>query len=233
MYRVIKEVGLGKFLKAGVAEIYRKIIREYVCNSYSQNWEDREIDKLLNFSKKGFYVEIGAFDPKRLSNCFRFYKRGWMGVVVEPNPEVANRFLTKRPRDKFVNAGIGIDNGYLDYFKYLIPALNTFSKKAVLENNKKGFNVDSIEKIKILAVKDFLDKYVDKKIDFLSIDTEGLDFEILKNWDWKYKPKVLCVEKDNDKRIEKLLTEKGYKLVKETKYNLIFLKNYRIGGFRT
>jgi len=225
MYRIIKEVGLGKFLKAGVAEIYRKIIREGLYNSYSQNCEDRGIDKLLNFSKEGFYVEIGAYDPKRLSNSFRFYKRGWTGVVVEPNPEVANRFLTKRPRDKFVNAGIGIDNGHLDYYKYLIPALNTFSKKAVLENNKKGFNVDSIEKIKILAVKDFLDKYVDKKIDFLSIDTEGLDFQILKNWDWKYKPKVICVEKDNDMRIRKLLNKRGYEAIEETKYNLIFSTN--------
>ncbi len=145
--------------------------------------------------------------------------------MAEPNPEVANKFLTKRSRDKFINAGIGVDNGHLDYYKYLIPALNTFSKEAVVENRVKGFNIDRIEKIKILAVKSFLDKYVDKKIDFLTLDTEGMDFQILKNWDWMYRPKVICVEKDGDKRIEKLLIEKGYKLAKETKYNLIFLKN--------
>lgn len=225
MYRLIKEVGLGKFLKAGIAEIYRKIIREYMSNSYSQNWEDVEIDKLLNFPKEGFYIEIGAYDPKRLSNSYRFYKRGWRGVVVEPNPSVRKKFLRIRPRDVFINGGIGISNGHLNYYKYLIPALNTFSKKTVLENKKKGFKVDKIEKIKILAVEDFLNKYVDKKIDFLSIDTEGFDYQIIRSWDWKYRPKVICAEKDNDNKIERLLNKKGYRLAKETKYNLIFVKN--------
>jgi len=54
MFRLIKEVGLRKFLKAGIAEIYRKIIREGLYNSYSQDWEDIKIDKLLNYQKKDF-----------------------------------------------------------------------------------------------------------------------------------------------------------------------------------
>lgn len=225
MFRLLKEVGLKKFLKAGVLEVYRKIIRECLYNSYSQDWEDIEIDKLLDYQKEGFYAEMGAYDPRRLSNTYRFYKRGWTGVVVEPNPKVASKFLAKRYRDKFINAGIGVDDGHLDYYKYLIPAINTFSKQSILENKKKGFKVNEIDKIKILGVKDFLQKYSEKKIDFLSIDTEGLDYKIIKNWDWQYKPRVICVEKDNDNKIKKLLNQNHYKLAKETKYNLIFLKN--------
>jgi len=142
-------------------------------------------------------------------------------VVAEPNPEVANKFLIKRHRDKFINAGIGTDDGHLDYYKYLIPALNTFSKQAVLENKMKGFEVSETVRIRILGVRNFLQKYVRKKIDFLSIDCEGMDYEILKNWDWQFTPNIICVEKDNDKRIEKMLTKKGYKIAKETRHNLI------------
>jgi len=223
MFRIIEEVGLGKFFKAGVAEIYRKIIRESLFNSYSQDWEDIKIDKLLNYQKKGFYVEIGGYDPIRLSNTYRFYKKGWRGVVVEPNPEVANKFLEIRPRDKFINAGIGLNDGHLDYYKYLIPALNTFSKEAVLENKMKGFEVSEIVKIKILGVKDFLQKYAREKIDFLSIDTEGMDYEILKNWNWQFTPNIICVEKDGENKIKGLMKKKEYKLVRETKYNLILV----------
>ncbi len=74
--------------------------------SYSQSGEDVVVDSILNRQKKGFYVDIGAFHPKVFSNTYLFYKRGWRGVCVEPNPEAKWKFEMVRPRDTFVNVGV-------------------------------------------------------------------------------------------------------------------------------
>lgn len=216
MFKIIKEVGWKKFLAAGFMELYRKIYLEFILGSYSQNGEDLIMEKLL--PEKGYYLEIGGYHPTRLSNTYRFYKKGWRGVVVEPNPEIKTLFTIKRPRDKFINFGVGNRNGVLKYYRYLIPALNTFSKKAVEENIH--FKVNQVNHIKVMAIKKFLNKYIHKNIDLLSLDVEGWDEKILTAWDWKYKPKVICVETDEAAEI---LFRQKYKLFKTTKFNKIYV----------
>ena len=81
VYLIIKEVGVGKFIEALANEIYWKIVRQSILGSYAQDYEDLVIEKILP-EKHGYYLEIGAYDPTRLSNTFRFYKKGWRGVVV-------------------------------------------------------------------------------------------------------------------------------------------------------
>lgn len=94
-------IGICKLVRAGILEIHRKIWRELICNSYSQSYEDLIIDKYFDYKKNGFYLEIGSYHPKRLSNTYRFYKKGWKGVTVEPNPEVKKIFKKFRPNDIF------------------------------------------------------------------------------------------------------------------------------------
>lgn len=215
MFQIIKEVGLIKFGEAALKEIYRKIYLEIFLGSYSQDEEDLIMEKILN-KKKGCYLEIGAYHPSRLSNTYRFYRKGWRGIVIEPNPDVKHLFLKLRPKDKFLGMGVGKKSGKLKYYKYLIPALNTFSNKQVEENKLKSFKVNKIYKVKVIRIKELLKKYIKRPIDFLSLDVEGWDKEILDNWDWKYKPKVICVED------EKLKIE-GYRLEARTKHNSIFV----------
>ena len=172
------------------------------------------MEKIIN-KKKGFYLEIGAYHPTRLSNTYRFYQKGWEGVVVEPNPEIKKIFEKIRPRDIFLNVGVGKSGGELKYYQYLIPALNTFSEKQVAENKLKSYKVYNVRKVKVLEIKEFLNKFVNKQIDFLSLDVEGWDKEILENWDWKFKPKVICVEEN----VPKI---KGYRLKFITRFNSIF-----------
>lgn len=216
MFQLIKEYGLKKIICAGASEVRRKVKKELMENSFSQDGEDIIIDKLLGYKKNGFYLEIGAYHPTRLSNTYRFYKRGWSGVTVEPNPEVIKKFKTIRPRDTIVPMGVGAKKGEMNYYHYLIPALNTFSEKQVEENKKNGYKVSKISKIKIIDIQELLKKHIGKnKIDFLSLDVEGWDEEILNSWDWQYKPKVICVEGEKMKI-------KGYVLAAKTQYNLIF-----------
>lgn len=198
-------------------EIKRKIWSEIIINSYSQDKEDLIVEKLID-KKKGRFLEIGGYHPKRLSNTYRLYQKGWRGVIVEPNPEVKEIFNKVRPADLFLNIGVGDKNGVLTYYRFLIPALNTFLKEEAIISQKKGHKLCGIEKIKVKRISEI----IKENFDFLSIDTEGMDYQILKSWPWqKYRPKVICVEAGNSD-VSKFLSTKKYQLIKKTKYNLIF-----------
>jgi FkbM family methyltransferase len=218
---IAKNYKITTLIKLVFGEIHRKIWRELVVGSYAQNYEDLTINKLLNNKKRGNYLEIGAYHPTRLSNTYYFYKRGWRGTVVEPNPNIKSTFERIRPKDNFINKGVADKNGLMKYYEFVIPALNTFSKKEADKNKKNGHRLNKISEIKIVDIEELLKKI--DKVDFLSIDTEGFDKLILKNWPWeKIKPKVICVETDKN-RVDKLLVSNSYKVAFRNKYNSIFV----------
>jgi len=216
-FEVIKSYNILTLIKAGLLEIHRKLWREFVRGSYAQNYEDLIISKLLPQKRNGVYFEIGGYHPTRLSNTYYFYKRGWRGTVIEPNPDIKEMFNKTRPEDKFINAGVGVKKQKLKYYKFLIPALNTFSKTEADNDIKNGHRIDRVETVNVIPIGDAVAK---KPIDFLTIDAEGFDKIILKAWPWqRSKPKIICVESD----VKPLLTKKGYKMVFKSKYNSIFL----------
>jgi len=218
-FELIKNYSIVVLIKASLSEIYRKIWREKLIGSYAQNYEDLIINKLFSKIKKGVYLEIGAYDPARLSNTYRFYKKGWRGIVIEPNPSIKNKYKKMRPEDRFLNLGVSDKNGFLDYYEFFIPAINTFSKSEYQKNLSNDHKLKNIIKIKIIDIDDLIKTEKIKHIDFLSIDTEGFDEKIVRAWPWKIcKPKVICTETD----LSKLLAKKGYRLIEKTKYNFIF-----------
>lgn len=223
--KLVDHYGLIKIAKTALSEAWRKIYWERLRNSYAQNQEDLIIDKVLGKKKNGFYVDIGAYHPTRLSNTYRFYKKGWQGLLVEPNPTTTDRFYKIRPRDQFLNIGLGKNSGLVDYYVFLIPALNTFLKEEAEESQTKGHKLQKIIKIKVIPVASLMNKYLTNNfsIDILSIDCEGMDNEILSDWDWKnHPPSVLIIEKLNEPYF---IAKKGYCLAGKTKYNQIFIKN--------
>lgn len=216
-WQIIKSVGLGGAIKLAIREL-DYLARRLLLDSYSQNYEDKIIDKYLNL-KNGFYLDIGANDPVRLSNTYRFYKKGWRGAIVEPNPCYKNAYANKRPKDIFFNVGIGNKKEKLIFYDFVIPALSTFLRSSAVENLRKGYKLNKKIQLEVISVSQ-LQKKIGNKIDFLSIDTEGLDLKILKGWDWqKHTPIVICVE---SKQAGDFLIAQKYMLLKRTKDNFIF-----------
>jgi hypothetical protein len=85
---------------------FNTYIKSVFTNSYSQYGEDKIIDRLLGYKKSGFYINVGANHPYRFSNTYMFYKKGYRGVNIEPNPISFEKFLIRKG-DINLNIGIG------------------------------------------------------------------------------------------------------------------------------
>jgi FkbM family methyltransferase len=209
--------------------------------SYSQFGEDLLVDYILSEivkKKELCYLDIGTNDPVHGNNTYLFYLRQHKGVCIEPDPIIYQRIKAKRSRDNVLHAGIGIDTtteGTLYVFPEGYTGWNTFSKEEAIKRKKdSGIGYTASEKIPFLAVNDVIEKHFDACPDFISIDVEGLDFDILKSLDFeKYKPFVFCVETISfstahrgEKRTDIIdfLISKGYFIYADTYVNTIFIR---------
>src|SRR5438552_17947489 len=99
----IKIYGIKKSINYAVRELYLKYWMQIVRNSYSQGGEDLVMDNFFNGKRKGFYVDVGANDPTRFNNTKRFYKKGWRGINIEPDPKLFEKIKSDRSRDTNLN----------------------------------------------------------------------------------------------------------------------------------
>jgi FkbM family methyltransferase len=214
--------------------ILKKIIGLFKSNykkSYSESGEDMIINKILNKVERGFYVDVGANNPKELSNTHFFYRKGWTGINIDAMPGSMKKFNRIRPRDINLEIPISDKNEMLTFYMFKWSAHNSFDEKIAIKREKKLIGTKELQTEKLAFV---LDKHVkNRKIDFMTIDVEGLDFRVLKSNDWiKYRPKLIVVELFGrdvdvvpDNEITKFLTEQGYKLLWFSNYNIFFIEN--------
>ena len=217
------------------SEIKSRTVTRYLKGSYSQTGEDLVIDRLLGAKETGFYVDVGAGDPVRFNNTRRFYRRGWNGINIEPNIECFRRLRADRTRDINLNIGIGRDASTKTFFRFIPNTLSTFSTKETERYREQGYRlVDSVE-MELRRLDSVLLEYCsDTDIDFLSVDTEGLDLEVLESNDWvRFRPTVVCVESvkhcddeaDDEQHTdcELLLVKAGYRKAHDNGLNSIFV----------
>lgn len=221
--------------------LLRGFIRGFQTASYAQFGEDLILRSFFPLKKNGFFVDIGAFHPKFISNTYFFYKRGWRGINIDPTPKSMKLFRKRRPRDVNLELAISDQEEELTLYGCSSPSLNTFSQSMLEE--RMSFQLLELEfekKIRPRTLSSVLDQYLPKNqaIDFFSIDAEGFDLKVLKSNDWdKYAPQAIVVESPMDfepsdlsgNEISLFLAERGYKLISMTPANLIFVRNtYKI-----
>jgi FkbM family methyltransferase len=170
--------------------------------SYAQQGEDLVVEQMLGTLgiAKPSYVDIGAQHPSINNNTYLFYKAGGRGLLVEPNPTYAQLLRERRSEDTVLEAGIGVTNATeADYYVMAGDGqLNTFSKEQADELVKLNGPQALVKVIKrpLFDVNEvFAKHFTARPPDFLSIDVEGLDFDILKTLDFdRFRPKLVCVE---------------------------------------
>ena len=201
--------------------------------SWAQQGEDLIIEYIFKWflhCEKPSWLDIGAHHPFYLSNTWQFYQKGCRGVNVEPDPGLINAFLRNRKEDININAGVGREKGTFDFFLMSSPTLNTFSKteaEALIEKHNNEVFIKEVKPINVIPVNTILEKhFLNRDNYFISIDVEGMDFEILQSIDFiRFKPLVICIETNGKDEVLVInyLKEKGYLLYASNSVNCIFL----------
>lgn len=187
--------------------------------SFSQLGQDTQVVNFYKGAKNGYFVDIGANDGVTLSNTFLLEKEyGWTGICVEPIPNVFKNLQKTRSCHCENKAAFHTDNLQLNFSiaKYnllsgITDMLDIYKSK-VLENKCKI-------QVETITLNTLLEKYnAPPVIEYLSIDTEGSEYEILKNINFeKYIFGLIDVEHNfiepRRTEIRTLLESVGYKYI--------------------
>jgi FkbM family methyltransferase len=204
---------------------------------FSQEGEDVILRTIFPKKHNGFYVDVGAHDPYYLSNTCYFYLKGWNGINIDVNPSTLGKFKKARSRDVNLECAVGLSNKKHFYYMFDKPEVDTLSEPIAHEliSNRKH-KVKLLRKVpmRTVSLKSILSKYLKKKqsIDFLSVDVEGSELEVLKSNDWHlFRPEILLVEQHgfdalnrSGSRISNYLKTKKYRLFAKT-ISTVFYRN--------
>jgi FkbM family methyltransferase len=207
--------------------------QNYARDSFSQEGEDLILERFLEGRENGFYVDIGAHHPFRFSNTYRLYRRGWRGLNVDANPGSMAIFRRMRPRDINVEAAVSAQERELTFHVFNDPALNTFDRELAMGRVSPAYSIVEEVVLRTQPLWKLLDQYVpaDTEIDLMTVDVEGLDYEVLSSNDWqRYRPQYLIVERLDlltvdgvtGDPIQQLLAAQHYSMVAKTMNSLIF-----------
>jgi FkbM family methyltransferase len=203
--------------------------------SYSAAGEDRLVMAWLRVVARTKlpdvrYCDIGANHPKYLSNTFALYQAGASGVLIEPDPFLCGKLRRARPRDAVLNVGAAFDDrraAKLQRFSH--RAFNTFlpaQADMVVKSSEQWRRadrqrvVDEIE-VPLVPANDILAANFAQGIDFLSIDTEGCNLQILESIDLeRFRPKIICIEASDD--FDAIMRASYYELIARTPDNVIY-----------
>lgn len=224
-YKILERVGGTSTNKITIGEA-----AEIFSQSKSQLGQDIFALAASNLKRGGYFVEFGATNGISLSNTWLLEKKfGWTGLLAEP-ARVWHRDLTAARNAQISFSCIWKTTGERLEFSESAE-LSTITRFASLDGHKKARKTSKKYLVETVSLLDFLDFHnAPRSIDFLSIDTEGSEYEILSSFDFsKYEFGSITVEHNNTSQREKifnLLTSKGYKRFDslDTKFDDWYLK---------
>ena len=213
-----------KFIKVFIKSLTHKKV------SYSYGGIDSLVLNIFKNQKEGFYLDIGCGHPIKNNNTYLLNKKGWCGINIDLDEENIDLFNSYRKKDVNLATAVSDKEGETDlYFYHSKSALNTISKENADFQKAK---VSAIKKIKTQTINKIIENspFKDRKIDFLSVDVEGSELAILKNFDFaKYSPKVIVVEyldlslkklEIKNLNINNIIKSEIYKFIESNNYTL-------------
>jgi len=211
---LIEATGLGETISLREAA-------DLVGTSKSQIGQDILALSLKGLNSSGYFVEFGATNGVDLSNTWILEKNfGWSGILCEPSLEWQNDLVENRSCSIDFRCVYPGESRLVSFDQATIGELSTISSfknsdaNSVLRKVGKQYEVQTVSLLELLRTHN-----APKFIDFMSVDTEGSEFEILKDFSFdEYSFGLICVEHNytrNRERIFELLTSKGYERVFE------------------
>ena len=159
--------------------------------AFCAQWgEDRKLVELLGDKAAGFYIDVGAWDPSYESVTKHFYDKGWRGINIEPVPGVFNRLCADRPRDVNLNVGLSNRAGRLTFYECpTVPSWSTSLDKRAAAIRADGLMLREHD-VPVTTLTGVCGEHVTGPVDFLKIDVEGFEREVLEGADWgRWRPR--------------------------------------------
>lgn len=205
-----------------------------MINDYSQHGEGKVISDYFG-GYIGSLLSIGENDGKTLSNVLGLIENNWSAYLIEPSPVPFSKMkeLHKGNNNvKLFNYAISTESGELDFYEsgeHLgngdSSLLSTLKESEI--KRWKGTCTFKKIKVKVKTFKDFMEDSKITQVDLISIDCEGLDFDILKSIPlYKLTPKMIIIETNSvgNKEVISYMLDHGYKVYYNNFCNLIFTK---------
>jgi FkbM family methyltransferase len=169
--------------------------------------------------REGFFVEVGANDPRSGSQTWLLEENGWRGVLVEPQAALCEKLRRARSRSQVFQAACSGPEREGEALLHI----GTHDGVSTLEKQRDSHDLQFVgtERVKVTTLDKVLREAGAGRIDFLSIDVEGHEIEVLRGFDFeKYRPALILVE-DGVRTLNKhrFLKQQGYRLVKRTTLN--------------
>ena len=190
---------------------------KFRSHSKSQIGQDLFVLLELDFKKDGFFVEFGATNGINLSNTYLLEKEfNWTGILAEPAKVWHEALKNNRSADIETNCVWTESGKKLLFNEVSDPELSTISNFSDSDIHSTSRKENTAYEVTTISLNDLLQKYnAPREIDYLSIDTEGSEFDILNSFDFSnYDIRIISCEHNKTKSREKiynLLTSKGYK----------------------
>lgn len=211
-------------------------MRPTLC--YGQDGEDLILDRLFDRKPAGFYIDVGAHHPVRFSNSYLFYQRGWRGINIDAMPGSMKPFRRVRPRDINLECGVGSQPGMLTFHRFNEPALNTFDVEEARIKDRSPYRLVDTVAVEVQRLDVILKRHLPtgQSIDFLNVDVEGRDEDVLRSNDWTaFRPRFILAETLRTDLltlgncpIVAFLASMGYKPVAKA-YNTSFFEREDVG----
>lgn len=208
-----------------ITERLKFLFDRYGYLSYAHEGEDLVIRKLLNNPPRGFYVDVGAYHPKRFSNTYIFYQHEWRGINIDATPGSMHAFRKTRPRDINLEIPISDEQKTVIFHEFDNPPLNSLSADLAHQRDQEGaFKIVAEHQLQTRTLASVLDEFLPEgqSIDFLTVDVEGMDLAVLKSNNWqKYRPHLVLVEELSfdgirESKIGQFLGQQGYSFIAKT-----------------
>ncbi len=162
--------------------------------SYAQNFEDVMLARVFSGGEPGFYVDIGAMDPELDSVTKHFYDRGWRGVNAEPTPGFHAKLSRARPRDINLCIAVGHHREIREFHDSDGHGISTFSGDLVQHFATLKYSFQK-RYVQVMPLREIFERYCPEQVDFLKVDVEGSELEVLESGDWTLcRPRIVLVE---------------------------------------
>jgi FkbM family methyltransferase len=163
--------------------------------SYAQNFEDVILWRALSHVSEGFYIDLGAQEPRVDSVSLAFHERGWRGLHVEPVPYYAELLRVERPDDEVLQVAVGGRGEKIDFYCVPGTGLSTSDAETAARHERAGFPAAKRISVPCLDFSSLLEKHAPNEIHWCKIDVEGMERAVLESWEPSSKrPWIVVIE---------------------------------------